>query len=60
MEKNEVIELGKIFLDGKDFDPTDYIVSLQGPTFIFTQNGSKKLKPEDRKALNQMGIKILA
>ena len=60
MEKNEVIELGKIFVDGKDFDPTDYVVSLQGTTFIFTQNGSKKLKSEDRKTLNQMGIKILA
>jgi hypothetical protein len=60
MKKNEVIELGKIFLNGKDFNPMDYVVSLQGPTFIFTQNGSKKLKPEDRKSLNQMGIKILA
>jgi hypothetical protein len=60
MTKNELIDLGKTFMEGKGFTFLDYIVSLQGPTFIFTVEGTKKLKPEDRKSLSQMGIKVLA
>jgi hypothetical protein len=60
MTKNEVIEMGKIFMEGKGYTSLDYIVSLQGPTFIFTMEGTKKLTPEDRKSLRQMGIKIIA
>jgi hypothetical protein len=37
----------------------DYITSLQGPTFIFTTEGRKKLTAEISKAIKELGIKIL-
>jgi hypothetical protein len=37
----------------------DYITSLQGPTFIFTTGGRKKLTAEISKAIKELGIKIL-
>jgi len=59
MTKKEVIELAKIYLEGKEFNSMDYVVSLQGPTFIFSGEGEKKLSPEMRKHLREIGIKVM-
>ena len=59
MTKSEVIELAKIYLEGKEFNSMDYIVSLQGPTLIFTSEGVGKLSPEIRKHLREIGIKVM-
>jgi len=59
MTKKEVIELAKIYLEGKGFNSLDYIVSLQGPTLIFSAEGEKKLSPEIRKHLREIGIKVM-
>lgn len=57
--KTETIERGKNLLRDNGFEYMDYIPSLQGPTFIFTTEGRKKLTPEISKGLKEMGIKIL-
>lgn len=59
MNKKEVIDLSKMYLESKGFTSLDYIVSLQGPTFIFTAEGNKKLSSENRKQLREIGIKVL-
>ena len=57
--RTERIEKGKNILQDNGFVYMDYITSLQGPTFIFTIDGRKKLTPEISKGLNELGIKIL-
>lgn len=57
--KTETIEKGKNILQDNGFVYMDYIPSLQGPTFIFTTEGRKKLTPGIGQALKELGIKIL-
>lgn len=57
--KTELIERGKNLLSDNGFEYMDYIPSLQGPTFIFTTEGRKKLTSNLSKTLREMGIKIL-
>jgi hypothetical protein len=57
--KTELIEKGKNILSDAGFAYMDYITSLQGPTFIMTTEGRKKLTPEIRNGLKELGIKIL-
>ena len=57
--KTELIEKGKNILSDAGFAYMDYITSLQGPTFIMTIEGSKKLTPSISKELRELGIKIL-
>jgi len=57
--KTELIEKGKNILSDAGFAYMDYITSLQGPTFIMTTAGRKKLTPEIRKELRELGIQIL-
>jgi len=57
--KTELIEKGKNILSDAGFAYMDYITSLQGPTFIMTTEGRKKLTPEIRKELRELGIQIL-
>lgn len=57
--KTELIERGKNILIDNGFVYMDYITSLQGPTFIMTTEGNKKLTPSIRKEFRELGIKIL-
>ena len=57
--KTELIEKGKNILSDAGFAYMDYITSLQGPTFIMTIEGNKKLTPSIRKEFRELGIKIL-
>ena len=57
--KTELIEKGKNILSDAGFAYMDYITSLQGPTFIMTIEGSKKLTPSISKEFRELGIKIL-
>jgi len=57
--KTELIEKGKNILSDNGFAYMDYITSLQGPTFIMTIEGRKKLTQSIRKELRELGIKIL-
>jgi hypothetical protein len=57
--KTELVEKGKNILSDNGFAYMDYITSLQGPTFIMTTEGRKKLTPEISKELRELGIKIL-
>lgn len=57
--KTELIEKGKNILSDNGFAYMDYITSLQGPTFIMTTEGRKKLTPEIKKELRELGIQIL-
>lgn len=57
--KTELIEKGKNILSDNGFAYMDYITSLQGPTFIMTIEGRKKLTPSISKELRDLGIKIL-
>ena len=57
--KTELIEKGKNILSDAGFAYMDYITSLQGPTFIMTIEGRKKLTPEIQKELRELGIQIL-
>lgn len=53
----KILESLKLF----GFDNTDYILSLQGPTVIFTVSGTEKLKiqPEVKDILTKMGAEIM-
>ena len=44
MDKRKIIEKAISLLRLAGFDQTDYVVSLQGPTVIFSQNGIDKLR----------------
>ena len=57
--KTQTLERGKNILQDTGFGYMDYIVSLQGPTLIFTTEGRKKLTSEIRQGLKELGIKIL-
>lgn len=57
--KNRTIEMGKNLLRENGFDYQDYIVSLEGPTLIFTEEGRKKLTTKIRQEIKGLGIKIL-
>jgi hypothetical protein len=57
--KSQIINDGQIYLSEKGFGPFDYVVSLQGPTFIFSIQGNDKLTEEIRKNLENIGIIIL-
>jgi hypothetical protein len=57
--KTELIEKGKNLLSDNGFEYMDYITSLQGPTFIFTISGKKKLTQNLSKTLREMKIKVL-
>jgi len=57
--KTELIEKGKNILSDAGFAYMDYITSLQGPTFIMTIEGRKKLTLSIRKEFRELGIKIL-
>jgi hypothetical protein len=59
MEKNQIIKEVSLFLQKFGIDQGDYIVSLQGPTFIFTAEGSKKLNESIRDGVSLMGALIL-
>jgi hypothetical protein len=57
--KSQIINDGQTYLSEKGFGPFDYVVSLQGPTFIFSIQGNDKLTEEIRKNLENIGIIIL-
>ena len=57
--KTATLEKGKNILQDNGFGYLDYIPSLQGPTLIFTVAGRKKLTSEIKRALTELGIKIL-
>ena len=57
--KNLVIKQGQQYLTSMGFGPFDYVVSLQGPTFIFSIAGNEKLTDEIRERLENIGIIIL-
>jgi|694.fasta_scaffold81825_6 hypothetical protein len=57
MNKRTIIDLGKEFLKSKGITDMDYIVSLQGPTLIFTAN--IKLDKETKSRLKEFGFQIL-
>jgi hypothetical protein len=58
-DKTLTIEKGKNILSDNGFEYMDYIPSRQGPTFIFTVAGRKKLTPQISQALKDLGIKII-
>jgi hypothetical protein len=57
--KSIVIKQGQKYLESMGFTDYDYILSLQGPTFIFSIEGNKKLTDEIRERLENIGIIIL-
>lgn len=56
MNKRELIEAGKAFLNSKGINEIDYVISLQGPTIFFTKD--VKLEPEVKKKLKEGGFKF--
>lgn len=54
--KQNKIDQGHAYLLGK-VSSRDYVVSLHGPTFIFTAN--VKLPKGSKTALKKMGIQVL-
>jgi hypothetical protein len=59
--KRLIIEVGVKFLEEKGiFNQEHYLVSLQGPTFIFTSVGSTLLTDEIKEGIAERGILILA
>lgn len=58
--KRLIIEEGIKFLEERGiFNQEHYIVSLQGPTFIFTSVGSTLLTLGIKKGITERGILIL-
>jgi hypothetical protein len=57
--KTERIEKGKNILRDAGIDHMEYVVSLQGPTFIMTVEGKAKLTKDAEQAIRELGIKIL-
>lgn len=55
--KRDLIEQGHAYLREIGIPSENYIVSLQGPTFIFTAN--TKLPKEVKAKMKEMGILIL-
>jgi hypothetical protein len=59
--KKKIIEMGIKFLEERGiFNQEHYLVSLQGPTFIFTSVGSTLLTNEIKNGISERGILILA
>jgi hypothetical protein len=61
MSKRNLIERAEQFLIENGFDREDWIISLQGPTVIFTTSGLEKLNRDltIKADLIHMGIEIL-
>jgi len=61
MNKRKIIENAISLLRLAGFDQTDYVISLQGPTVIFSQNGIDKLRGDAdlRVDLINCGISIM-
>lgn len=57
--KRLIIEVGIKFLEGHGIVSNHYVVSLQGPTFIFTSVGSTLLTDEIKKGISERGILIM-
>lgn len=57
MSKRDLIDLTKQFLRQEGITDDTYIVSLQGPTFIFTAN--VKLSQEVKKKLKEAGVLVM-
>jgi hypothetical protein len=59
--KRKIIDAGIKFLEERGiFNQEHYLVSLQGPTFIFTSVGSTMLNDEIKSGIQERGILILA
>ena len=59
--KRKIIDAGIKFLEERGiFNQEHYIVSLQGPTFIFTSVGSTLLTDEIKLGIQERAILILA
>lgn len=59
--KRKIIEAGIKFLEESGiFEGQHYVVSLQGPTFIFTSVGSSLLTDGIKGGISERGILILA
>jgi hypothetical protein len=59
--KRQIIDAGIKFLEERGiFNQEHYIVSLQGPTFIFTSVGSTLLTDEIKLGIQERAILILA
>jgi hypothetical protein len=59
--KRQIIDAGIKFLEERGiFNQEHYLVSLQGPTFIFTSVGSTMLNDEIKSGIQERGILILA
>jgi hypothetical protein len=61
MSKFQKIELAEALLVEQGFKKEDWVISLQGPTVIFTMTGVKALegKPEVKERLLKIGMEIL-
>lgn len=57
MDKRELIDLTKQFLRSEGISDDSYIVSLQGPTFIFTSG--IKLAKEIKIKLKTAGVLVM-
>ena len=58
--KRQIIDAGIKFLEERGiFNQEHYIVSLQGPTFIFTSVGSTLLTDEIKLGIQERSILIL-
>jgi hypothetical protein len=61
MSKRELIARTESLLKERGFRQEDYIVSLQGPTIIFTTVGLQRLEqdPSLRAELTSMGVETI-
>jgi hypothetical protein len=61
MSKRELIARTESLLKERGFGQEDYIVSLQGPTIIFTTDGLQRLEqdPSLRTELTSMGVETI-
>jgi hypothetical protein len=61
MSKGLIIEQAEALLIKRGFKQSNWIVSLQGPTVIFTEEGLKKYEEDQRirEELLNLGVKIL-
>jgi hypothetical protein len=57
--KHEIILKGENILKKAGFTNTDYTISLQGPTVIFTKSGNSKITDEIKKSLSDIKMEIL-
>ena len=59
--KQKTIQEAQTILRNLGLNQNDYIISLQGPTIIPTQEGKKKLEenPSIENSLNNVGVLVL-